>query len=149
MNTFYHFFFLCFLSSSSPAAVASRCATVVNGRTYNKCMPLPTQQASLAWTFLPHNDTLDVAFSGSFISPSGWVGWGINPTSAAQMTGTRALVAFSDPNSARLVVLPYILDPTVKLQRGPLLSRPLDLRLLSSSALFRGESLFSSILFFS
>ncbi|KAG9443582.1 hypothetical protein H6P81_014922 [Aristolochia fimbriata] len=95
-------------------------------------MTLPTQVASIAWTFHPRNATLEVAFSGSFISPTGWVGWGINPISA-EMTGTRALIAFSDPNSGRLVVLPYFLDPTVKLQRTPLLSRPSDLHLLSSS----------------
>ncbi|KAL5987881.1 hypothetical protein ACLOJK_035637 [Asimina triloba] len=100
-------------------------------------MNLPTQQASLAWTYYPHNATLDVAFSGTFISPSGWVGWGINPTSP-EMTGTRALIAFSDPGTGRLVILPYILDPTVKLQRTPLLSRPLDIHLIASSALLSG-----------
>ncbi|KAK9151393.1 hypothetical protein Syun_009702 [Stephania yunnanensis] len=54
------------------------------------------------------------------------------------MTGTRALIAFSDPNSGQLVVLTYILDPTVKLQRSPLLSRPLDIHLISSSAALYG-----------
>ncbi|GMH12573.1 hypothetical protein Nepgr_014414 [Nepenthes gracilis] len=91
----------------------------------------------LAWTFYPHNGTLDLVFSGSFISPSGWVGWGINPTSA-EMTGTRALIAFPDPNSGQLVLLPYILDPSVKLQRSPLLSLPLDNHLLSSSVVMYG-----------
>ncbi|KAE8685237.1 Cytochrome b561 and DOMON domain-containing protein [Hibiscus syriacus] len=100
-------------------------------------MPLPTQQASIAWTFHPHNATLDLCFFGTFISPSGWVGWGINPTSP-EMTGTRALVAFPDPNSGQLVLLPYILDPSVKLQKSPLLSRPLDVHLISSSATLYG-----------
>ncbi|KMT02415.1 hypothetical protein BVRB_9g204760 [Beta vulgaris subsp. vulgaris] len=104
-------------------------------------MTLPTQQASLAWTYHTHNATLDVVFFGSFISPSGWVGWGINPTSA-EMTGTRSLIAFPDPNSGQLVLLPYILDPTVKLQKSPLLSRPLDhIHLLSSSATMYGGKL--------
>ncbi|EXC34917.1 Ferric-chelate reductase 1 [Morus notabilis] len=102
-------------------------------------MTLPTQQASIAWTFHSHNSTLDLTFFGSFISPSGWVGWGINPISA-EMTGTRALIAFPDPNSSQIVLLPYILDPTVKLQKTPLLSRPLDLRLVSSAvALYSGK----------
>lgn len=104
-------------------------------------MTLPTQQASLAWTYHAHNATLDLAFFGSFISPSGWVGWGINPTTA-EMTGTRSLIAFPDPNSGQLVLLPYILDPTVKLQKSPLLSRPLDhIHLLSSSAAMYGGKL--------
>lgn len=100
-------------------------------------MTLPTQQASIAWTFHAHNATLDLCFFGTFISPSGWVGWGINPNSP-EMTGTRALVAFPDPNSGQLVLLPYILDPTVKLQKTPLLSRPLDIHLISSSATLYG-----------
>ena len=54
------------------------------------------------------------------------------------MTGTRALVAIPDPNSGQLVLLPYILDPTVKLQKSPLLSRPLDIHLISSSATLYG-----------
>lgn len=54
------------------------------------------------------------------------------------MTGTRALIAFPDPNSGQLVLLPYIIDPTVKLQKDPLLSRPLDIHLISSSATLYG-----------
>ena len=103
-------------------------------------MTLPTQEASLAWTYHAHNATLGICFFGSFISPSGWVGWGINPNSA-EMTGTRALIAFPDPNSNKSVLLPYILDPTVKLQKLPLLSRPLDIHLLSSSVAMYGGHL--------
>lgn len=91
----------------------------------------------MAWTFHPHNSTLDLVFFGTFISPSGWVGWGINPTSP-EMTGARALIAFPDPNSGQIVLLPYILDPTVKFQKSPLLSRPLDIHLLSSSVTLYG-----------
>ncbi|GAB4825267.1 hypothetical protein Ancab_008139 [Ancistrocladus abbreviatus] len=128
---------LLLLSSHSKQAVSSHCTTTTATKTFEKCMTLPTQQASLAWTFHPHNATLDLVFYGSFISPSGWVGWGINPTSP-EMTGTRALIAFPDPNSGQLVLMPYILDPTVKLQRSPLLSRPLDIHLLSSSVAMYG-----------
>ena len=103
--------------------ISSHCTTTTSTKTFEKCMTLPTQQASLAWTYRAHNATLDICFFGSFISPSGWVGWGINPNSA-EMTGTRALIAFPDPNSGKLVLLPYILDPTVKLQKSPLLSSP-------------------------
>lgn len=93
----------------------------------------------MAWTFHPHNATLDIAFFGTFISPTGWVGWGINPTSP-EMTGTRALIAFPDPNSGQIVLLPFIIDPSVKLQKDPLLSRPFDIHLLSSSvALYGGK----------
>ncbi|XP_077216464.1 auxin-responsive family protein [Tasmannia lanceolata] len=136
---FFSFFFLLLLSPQPPAA-AARCVTSFAAKTYKKCMTLPTQQASIAWTFHPHNATLDLAFSGTFISPSGWVAWGINPNSP-EMTGTRALVAFSDPNTGRIIILPYILDPSVKLQRSPLLSRPLDIDLLSySAALYSGRA---------
>ncbi|KAL0341452.1 UNVERIFIED_CONTAM: cytochrome and DOMON domain-containing protein [Sesamum calycinum] len=125
------------LSFRLNGVASSRCTTTTTSKTFKQCMTLPTQQASLAWSYHPHNATLDLAFFGSFISPSGWVGWGINPTSP-EMTGTRALIAFPDPNSGQLVLLPYILDPTVKLQKNPLLSRPLDIHVLSSSATLYG-----------
>ncbi|XWS31050.1 hypothetical protein CRYUN_Cryun23aG0043700 [Craigia yunnanensis] len=132
------FLFLLFLFSSHlNAASSAHCSSTTAIKTFQKCITLPTQQASIAWTFHPHNATLDLCFFGNFISPSGWVGWGINPTSP-EMTGTRALVAFPDPNSGQLVLLPYILDPTVKLQKSSLLSRPLDIHLISSSATLYG-----------
>ncbi|XP_059661184.1 cytochrome b561 and DOMON domain-containing protein At2g04850 [Cornus florida] len=131
------FFLILSLSFHPQRAVSAHCTTTTATKTFQKCMTLPSQQASIAWTFHPHNATLDMVFFGTFISPSGWVAWGINPTSA-EMTGTRALIAFPDPNSGQLVLLPYILDPTVKLQRSALLSRPLDIHLLSSSATLYG-----------
>ncbi|XP_010542015.1 PREDICTED: cytochrome b561 and DOMON domain-containing protein At2g04850 [Tarenaya hassleriana] len=128
---------LLLLAVKLPASAAGRCVTTTATRTFEKCVSLPTQQASIAWTYHPGNATLDVCFFGTFISPSGWVGWGINPSSP-EMTGSRVLVAFPDPNSGQLILLPYILDPSVKLQKSPLLSRPLDLRLHASSASLYG-----------
>uniref|UniRef100_A0A6N2MBB7 Cytochrome b561 and DOMON domain-containing protein n=1 Tax=Salix viminalis TaxID=40686 RepID=A0A6N2MBB7_SALVM len=125
------------LSFHVRAAFSAHCSSTTPTRTFEKCATLPTQQASMAWTFHPHNATLDLVFFGTFISPSGWVGWGINPSSA-EMTGTRSLIAFPDPNSGQLVLLPFILDPEVKLQKSPPLSRPLDIHLLSSSATLYG-----------
>lgn len=129
----FHFF----LYLHANVAFSSRCMTKTASKTFDRCTTLPTQQASLAWSFHPHNATLDLAFFGTFISPSGWVGWGINPISA-EMTGTRALIAFPDPNSGQIVLLPYILDPTVKLQKNALLSRPLDIHVISSSVTLYG-----------
>ncbi|RWW85850.1 hypothetical protein BHE74_00005438 [Ensete ventricosum] len=117
--------------------VTSATARCTFTKTYKKCVTLPTQEASLAWTYHPLNATLDLAFSGSFISPSGWIAWGLNPDAPA-MTGAHAIVAFSDPTSGGLILLPFVLDPSVKLQRAPLLSRPFGLHLLSSSAVLRG-----------
>lgn len=130
-------FFFLLLSLLPHRSFSAHCTTVTTTKTFEKCMSLPSQEASIAWTFHRHNSTLEMVFSGSFISPSGWVAWGINPTSP-EMTGTRALITFPDPNSGQLVLLPYIIDPTVKLQRSPLLSRPLDIRLVSSSAALYG-----------
>ncbi|KAG0490887.1 hypothetical protein HPP92_007750 [Vanilla planifolia] len=106
-----------------PPSAATRCSTNTAQKTYEKCTFLPTQDASIAWTFHPHNATLDAVFTGSFISPSGWVAIGINPDSPS-MTGTRALIAFADPTTAALLLLPFILDPSVKLQRSPSLPTP-------------------------
>ncbi|XP_042490588.1 cytochrome b561 and DOMON domain-containing protein At2g04850 [Macadamia integrifolia] len=130
-------FLLLLLVLESKMSTAAHCTTITPTKIYQKCMTLPTQDASIAWTFYPHNATLDLVFFGNFISPSGWVAWGINP-STPEMTGTRALIAFPDPNSGVIIVLPYILDSTVKLQRSPLLSQTLDNHLLSSSATLSG-----------
>ncbi|GAB2274982.1 hypothetical protein Dimus_009751 [Dionaea muscipula] len=138
---------LLLLLSYGPRVIlsSSHCSTITATKTFKKCITLPTQQASLAWTFYPNNATLDLVFFGNFISPSGWVGWGINPTSP-EMTGTRALIAFPDPNSGQLILLPFVLDPSVKLQQQTsgtpvLLSRPLDhIHLVSSSvAMYGGQ----------
>ncbi|KAK2432121.1 cytochrome b561 and DOMON domain-containing protein [Trifolium repens] len=134
----YHFLlplFLCFLPHT---VFSSHCTTETSTKTFQKCMNLPTQQASIAWTFHPHSSTLELIFFGTFISPSGWVGFGINPTSP-QMTGTNALISFPDPNTGQIVLLPFILDTTVKLQKSPLLSQPFDnINLLTSSAAMYG-----------
>ncbi|XP_039118957.1 cytochrome b561 and DOMON domain-containing protein At2g04850 isoform X1 [Dioscorea cayenensis subsp. rotundata] len=123
----------------SPLTTSSHCSTSTTLKTYQKCMSLPSQDATLAWTYYPHNSTLDLSFTSSFLSPSGWVAWGLNPTSP-QMSGTRSLIAFSDPSSGSLILLPFILSPSTKLQLSPLLSTPLDIPLLSSSALLRHDS---------
>jgi hypothetical protein len=115
------------------AAAAGRCTTSTPVKTYDKCIALPTQGATLAWTYDAANATLDAAFTGSFVSPSGWVAWGINPDRPA-MTRARVLAAFSDPTTGSLLALPFVLEPEVKLQASPLVSRPLDVPLLSSSA---------------
>ncbi|KAK3148117.1 hypothetical protein QOZ80_3BG0290900 [Eleusine coracana subsp. coracana] len=114
-------------------AAAGRCTTSTPWKTYDKCIALPTQGATLAWTYDARNATLDAAFTGSFISPSGWVAWGLNPDRPA-MTGARVLAAFSDPTTGALLALPFLLSADVKLQSSPLVSRPLDIPLLSSSA---------------
>lgn len=124
---------LVLLPGRTSAAAAGRCTTSTPLRTYDKCIALPTQGATLAWTYDARNATLDAAFTGSFISPSGWVAWGLNPDRPA-MTGARVLAAFSDPTTGALLALPFLLSPDVKLQSSPLVSRPLDIPLLSSAA---------------
>ncbi|KAI3947073.1 hypothetical protein MKW92_009926 [Papaver armeniacum] len=121
------FFFLFYILLLSPQANASHCTITTATKTYQKCMTLPTQQASIAWTFHHHNSTIDLVF----LALSSHLPVGL-------MTGSRALVAFPDPTSGSIVVLTYILDPTVKLQRSALLSRSLDIHVVSSSATLYG-----------
>ncbi|CAN6290360.1 unnamed protein product [Urochloa humidicola] len=121
------------LPDGAGAVAAGRCTTSTPLKTYAKCIALPTQGAMLAWTYDARNATLDAAFTGSFISPSGWVAWGVNADAPA-MTGARVLAAFSDPSTGALLALPFVLAPDVKLQASPLVSRPLDIPLLSSQA---------------
>jgi hypothetical protein len=118
---------------SAAAGAPGRCTTSTPVKAYAKCIALPTQGATLAWTYDARNATLDAAFTGSFISPSGWVAWGVNQDAPA-MAGARVIAAFSDPSTGALLALPFVLSPDVKLQAKPLVSRPLDIPLLASSA---------------
>uniref|UniRef100_A0A0E0K9Z8 Cytochrome b561 and DOMON domain-containing protein n=1 Tax=Oryza punctata TaxID=4537 RepID=A0A0E0K9Z8_ORYPU len=126
-------------AAAAAGGAAGRCTTSTPLKTYAKCIALPTQGATLAWTYDARNATLDAAFTGSFISPSGWVAWGINKDAPA-MTGARVLAAFSDPSTGALLALPFLLSPDVKLQASPLVSRPLDIPLLASSASLVGPA---------
>lgn len=108
-------------------------------KTYKKCKDLQTQGASIAWTLFPHNNTLDIVFSGQMISSSGWIGWGINPVAPNVMVGTRALIAFRDPSGSS-VVLPYYLDEKVKNLQTPLVPKKTDLHVLKSSVEFSSSS---------
>uniref|UniRef100_J3LKX7 AIR12 DOMON domain-containing protein n=1 Tax=Oryza brachyantha TaxID=4533 RepID=J3LKX7_ORYBR len=56
------------------------------------------------------------------------------------MTGARVVAAFSDPSTGALLALPFVLSPDVKLQASPLVSRPLDIPLLASSASLVGSA---------
>ena len=118
---------------AAAAGAPGRCTTSTPVKAYDKCIALPTQGATLAWTYDARNATLDAAFTGSFISPSGWVAWGVN-NDAPAMAGARVIAAFSDPSTGALLALPFVLNPDVKLQAKPLVSRPLDIPLLASSA---------------
>ncbi|KAH9321184.1 hypothetical protein KI387_015823, partial [Taxus chinensis] len=94
-------------------------------KSYQKCLDFQAQGASIAWTLFPRNRTLDIVFSGYMISPSGWIGWGINPVAPGTMVGTRALIAFRGP-SGSTIVLPYYLDNAVKNQQVALVPNQTD-----------------------
>ncbi|KAJ7539628.1 hypothetical protein O6H91_11G102300 [Diphasiastrum complanatum] len=70
---------------------------------FKTCRDLGVQKASLAWSLFPHNHTLEIAFAGRAVSPSGWVGWGINLGSNPVMKGANALVAFRAANGSNLL----------------------------------------------
>lgn len=129
-------FMLLFLVLAPAVADGAECRTkfreMGKPKTYQKCMDLQTQGASIAWTLSPHNKTLEIVFSGQMISSSGWIGWGINPVAPNVMVGTRALIAFRNPSGSS-VVLPYYLDEAVKNLQSPLVSKKTDLHVLKSS----------------
>ncbi|KAJ7526275.1 hypothetical protein O6H91_17G090800 [Diphasiastrum complanatum] len=107
-------------------------------KSFHACVLLPTQRASLAWTYYPTNFTLDLAFSGTALSPSGWVGWGINLGPEPVMIGTNALIAFySDINGSN--VLPYKLTARNIYYEQPT-SGPLDFNVTDKAVDITGTS---------
>jgi hypothetical protein len=93
------------------SATAQNClsATFTGGRTYLKCNQLPVLGASLHWTYHAENGTADIAFRAQSGS-SGWVGWGINPTTQG-MQGSNVFVASQDASGV-VSVLTTILEDT-------------------------------------
>ncbi|XP_002962230.2 cytochrome b561 and DOMON domain-containing protein At5g35735 [Selaginella moellendorffii] len=91
------------LIAPSAAQQCSRQLTIANTQSsFMQCQSL-SQGAAIAWTFIAENRTLEIAFSGSLPSASGWVGWGYNPSRAA-MDGASALIAFSNASGSHLML---------------------------------------------
>ncbi|KAI5071598.1 hypothetical protein GOP47_0013849 [Adiantum capillus-veneris] len=136
---------LLFLVSLWPVPCgAQRCNTFLtfNGSTVNftKCTALPAQGSLLAWTFNEDNSTLSVAFEGIAPSASGWVGWGVNPTTPSQMAGSSVLIAFQAAENGSNV-LPYKLTSEVKLLQMPLNCTPIDLIINTMAVEIEGASM--------
>lgn len=102
------------------SATAQNClsATFTGGRTYLKCNQLPVLGASLHWTYHAENGTADIAFRAQSGS-SGWVGWGINPTTQG-MQGSNVFVASQDASGVVSVLTTVLEDTTPTLTNGPL-----------------------------
>ncbi|GLJ12511.1 hypothetical protein SUGI_0192390 [Cryptomeria japonica] len=137
-------FFWFLVSVSTTDGTGCKTQFSLNGmgeKTYQKCVDFQAQGASIAWTFFPHNKTLDIVFSGQMISPSGWIGWGINPVAPNTMVGTRALIAFRGPSGSS-IVLPYFLDNAVKTQQAALVPNQTntDFVVLKSSVFLSSSS---------
>lgn len=76
--------------------------TFPGGKAFASCADLPALNSFLHWTHNPSSRTLEIAFRHARVSPSTWVAWGLNPTSAA-MLGTQAIVAFQKPDGTTAV----------------------------------------------
>ncbi|GLJ38316.1 hypothetical protein SUGI_0780320 [Cryptomeria japonica] len=66
------------------------------------CKHLPQLGATLSWTYHAETGMIDLAFKAKPPSESGWVAWGINPTTLG-MVGTQALLAFRQSNGSMSV----------------------------------------------
>ena len=108
---------------------AQNCNTsfVFNQTNYvlSNCVDLSVQGAKLAWTYHSSNNSVDLVFSGTASSSSGWVGWGINPTTPNTMVGSSVFIAFqSSVNGSN--VLPYKLTTQIQTFADPCACSPID-----------------------
>lgn len=122
------------------ASAATNCSTSVTFQNsvkhFSNCVDLSVQKASVAWTL--HNLTLDIIFSGTALSSSGWVGWGINLGPSPAMIGTQAFIAFQAPNGS--TILTYNVTSDTK-QGLPLRSSPISLHVLDKQVQISGTSI--------
>ncbi|MCO5569910.1 hypothetical protein L7F22_023624 [Adiantum nelumboides] len=138
------FFFICFMEWAHLAFCCSKAFTF-NGSVHSfvNCLDLPTQGASIAWTLTDDSLStqgyykLELAFSGTAPSESGWVGWGLNPDKP-QMAGSSVWVAFNATNGSTL--LPYRLTPAT-LGGAPLKCSPVDYVVKASSVKISGMAM--------
>ncbi|KAJ7539188.1 hypothetical protein O6H91_11G080300 [Diphasiastrum complanatum] len=133
---------ICLIQLSTCSAQSMLCSTLQTFNstvmTFSQCQSLGSQGASVAWTLLPANNTLQVAFSGVAVSSSGWVGWGLNPT-ALQMVGTSALIAFRDAQGLAQMMR-YKLTSAVQGQQTSLVPGSNDLVVLNQAVEISGTS---------
>ncbi|KAJ7298876.1 hypothetical protein O6H91_04G019000 [Diphasiastrum complanatum] len=136
----YIFFCSVFLAINCAPSLAQSCARSLtfnrNQKSFGTCRDLGSLGASLAWSLFPENNTLEVAFSASAPSASGWVGWGINLGPAPVMNGSDVLVAFSASNGSNL--LQYKLTETTLSGTLPSCS-PVDLTVLDRAVEISGS----------
>ncbi|KAL6992895.1 hypothetical protein U1Q18_011013 [Sarracenia purpurea var. burkii] len=88
-------------------------------KVFTSCADLPALNSFLHWTHNPSSGSLHVAFRHAQVTPSTWVAWGINPTSAA-MVGTQAIVAYQNPDGTMAVFTSPITSYRTLLQNGNL-----------------------------
>uniref|UniRef100_A0A2P2JLG2 Uncharacterized protein MANES_S070200 n=1 Tax=Rhizophora mucronata TaxID=61149 RepID=A0A2P2JLG2_RHIMU len=68
-----------------------------SNKNFDSCISLPVLSSHLHWTFYSLNNTVDIAFRRTGATPSNWIAWGLNPSSA-KMVGSQALMAYQLSN---------------------------------------------------
>ncbi|KAJ0971897.1 hypothetical protein J5N97_019856 [Dioscorea zingiberensis] len=76
--------------------------TISTTHTFTSCNQLPELSSSLHWTYNSSNSTLTFAFTAPPATSTGWIAWGINPTSTG-MIGTQAILSFPHSNGSLIV----------------------------------------------
>ncbi|KMS95720.1 hypothetical protein BVRB_005630 isoform B [Beta vulgaris subsp. vulgaris] len=94
-------FSLLFLLTLSPS-LSSTCTSPKLISSYQTCTQLSSLSSSLHFTYNRLNKSLSIAFTATPPSPSGWVAWGINPTSTG-MAGTQAILGYRNSDGTMSV----------------------------------------------
>ncbi|KAM7527475.1 hypothetical protein LguiB_030885 [Lonicera macranthoides] len=66
---------------------------------FPNCTDLPYLGSYLHWNYDTAKNSLSIAFIAPPAKPSGWIAWGINPTSTG-MIGTQSLIAYKHSNGS-------------------------------------------------
>ncbi|GLJ53612.1 hypothetical protein SUGI_1143660 [Cryptomeria japonica] len=130
-------FVLLFSCDAATQTLNSSCPvnfTVGETKTYQFCNSLNVLGATLSYTYVVGNGSLDIAFQAAPAASGGWVAWGINPQGLA-MIGTQALIAFQSSNGST-VVGTY----DVESKSAPLNPSPISLSVTNKSAVYESSS---------
>ncbi|XP_047320789.1 cytochrome b561 and DOMON domain-containing protein At5g47530-like [Impatiens glandulifera] len=105
-----------------PSSSAQNCNSVSfsGGRKYSNCISLPVLNSFLHWNYHQPNQTVQIAYLQTGVSPSNWVAWGLNVGGGSGMIGTQALIAFQNSRGAVQAYTSQITNYATTLSQGPL-----------------------------
>ncbi|KAL3502646.1 hypothetical protein ACH5RR_037095 [Cinchona calisaya] len=108
------------LIAFTQTSAQQNCSTTFsNNKSYATCITLPVLNSFLHWNYHASNQTVDIAYRHTGVSPFNWVAWALNPTGSG-MIGAQCLVAFRNSTGNIYAYTSPVANTNTRLAEGPL-----------------------------